>query len=39
MAKAEGGKEPINEQAVANMYAAMRSELNQIIHQGMNFGK
>ncbi|KAH1249760.1 putative prefoldin subunit 2 [Glycine max] len=30
MAKAEGGKEPINEQAVANMYAAMRSELNQI---------
>ncbi|CAJ1958657.1 unnamed protein product [Sphenostylis stenocarpa] len=30
MAKAEGGKEPINEQAVANMYASMRSELNQI---------
>ncbi|KAH1248208.1 putative prefoldin subunit 2 [Glycine max] len=30
MAKAEGGKEPVNEQAVANMYAAMRSELNQI---------
>ncbi|KAK7373167.1 hypothetical protein VNO80_06565 [Phaseolus coccineus] len=30
MAKAEGGKEPINEQAVANMYASMRSDLNQI---------
>ncbi|XP_020225662.1 probable prefoldin subunit 2 [Cajanus cajan] len=29
--KAEGDrKEPINEQAVANTYAAMRSELNQI---------
>ncbi|MED6196481.1 Prefoldin subunit 2 [Stylosanthes scabra] len=30
--KAEGGdhREPVNEQAVANLYAAMRSELNQI---------
>lgn len=27
---AEERKEPVNEQAVANMYAAMRSELNQI---------
>ncbi|KAF3457134.1 hypothetical protein FNV43_RR01791 [Rhamnella rubrinervis] len=28
--KAEGDKEPVNEQVVANMYAGMRSELNQI---------
>ncbi|XP_058721904.1 prefoldin subunit 2 [Vicia villosa] len=28
--KAEDRKEPVNEQAVANMYAAMRSDLNQI---------
>lgn len=31
MAKAEGdGKEPMNEQAVANIYGAMRAEINQI---------
>ncbi|KAL5102429.1 hypothetical protein RYX36_006756 [Vicia faba] len=28
--KSEDRKEPVNEQAVANMYAAMRSDLNQI---------
>ncbi|XP_057957481.1 prefoldin subunit 2 [Malania oleifera] len=28
--KAEGDKEPMNEQAVANLYGAMRAELNQI---------
>ncbi|KAF5738641.1 prefoldin subunit 2 [Tripterygium wilfordii] len=27
---AEGGKAPINEQVVANMYTTMRSEMNQI---------
>ncbi|KAL2487036.1 putative prefoldin subunit 2 [Abeliophyllum distichum] len=32
MAKVEGddGKEPMNEQAVANIYGAMRTEINQI---------
>ncbi|KAK4856567.1 hypothetical protein QYF36_018835 [Acer negundo] len=28
--RAETGKEPVNEQIVANMYASMRTELNQI---------
>ncbi|MBA0696960.1 hypothetical protein Goari_003477 [Gossypium aridum] len=30
MASKSEGKEPVNEQVVANMYGAMRSELNQI---------